>query len=91
MAYEENPEEYVKKEVCPTCPHYENISNPLLFKLLDYLALIDAGCPIGRHELRNEEWRALGILREERGKVAIERSKKDQNGQYSGYKTYYQR
>jgi len=77
LAYEENPEEYVKKEICPTCPHYEDMSNPLLLKLLDYLALIDAGCPIERHELRNEEWRALGILRKEREKVTIERSKKE--------------
>lgn len=30
------------------------------------MELQDAGCPIGRHELTNQEWRGLGMLRRER-------------------------
>jgi len=29
----------------------------------------DAGCQIGRHELTNEEWLALGTIKTERDKI----------------------
>ena len=34
-------------------------------KLLHYMALETAGCPIGRHELTDEEWIWLGVLKSE--------------------------
>jgi len=36
-----------------------------------YLQLQDAGCPIGRHEIKNEEWLMLGTLKLEREKLGI--------------------
>lgn len=36
------------------------------------LALLDAGCPIGRHELTDEQWTILGMLRAERERLTAE-------------------
>jgi len=38
------------------------------------MAMLDAGCPVGRHELTNTEWIAIGILLKEREVVAMEES-----------------
>ncbi|MBA7559890.1 hypothetical protein ES708_01508 [subsurface metagenome] len=38
--------------------------------------MVDAGCPVGRHELTNQEWILLGIVRAESEKLAIEDVKK---------------
>jgi hypothetical protein len=32
--------------------------------------LIDSGCPVGRHELKDTEWMLLGALRIERDRLA---------------------
>ena len=38
-----------------------------------YLSLQDAGCPIGRHELLNNEWQLLGLLKIEREIIGVEK------------------
>lgn len=38
-------------------------------RLLHYARLVDAGCPVGRHELLDREWIALGIIKAERIKA----------------------
>jgi hypothetical protein len=42
---------------------------------LHYLALLNSGCPVGRHELRNEEWIALGAMKVELERIAAEDAK----------------
>ena len=74
-AYEENPREYAENEICPTCPWQKRIFNPRLDRLLFYQDLIDAGCPVGRHELRNADWIALGRIKAEREKIALKQMK----------------
>lgn len=34
-----------------------------------YLALQDAGCPLGRHELTNMEWMGLAMVKDERKRL----------------------
>lgn len=46
-----------------------------IFRLLHYLELLDAGCPLGRHELTDPEWKAIGALKAEREKIALEKTK----------------
>ena len=75
--YEENPRDYVKQELCPTCPRGKQQHNPLLTKLLEYLGLMDSGCPLGRHELTNHEWRMIGLLKNERAELQIKAAERD--------------
>ncbi len=35
--------------------------------------LLDAGCPVGRHELTDPEWIAMGILKAERQRLIREK------------------
>jgi hypothetical protein len=42
----------------------------VIYGLLRYIALIDSGCPVERHELKDTEWLLLGALRIERDKMA---------------------
>lgn len=75
---DENPADFAEQmlnERCPGCPWDANINDPLLFKLIEYLNLLDAGCPIERHELSNDEWVLLGKLKAERHRIGIERLK----------------
>jgi len=65
----------VEKDICPTCPHDREVDNPLLLKLLRYRAMIDAGCPVERHELINKEWILLGVIRAESEKLAMKDAK----------------
>lgn len=69
-AWKENPADFVLSEICPDCVHNQEINNPIIFKLLRYHAMIEAGCPVERHELRNSEWIMLGIIRAEFEKAA---------------------
>ena len=75
LAYEENPEDYVEREICPICPWGQEISNPILYRLLDFINMLDAGCPVGRHEMTDFEWRALARIKAERDKISIEKIK----------------
>ena len=61
-AWAENPAHYVESDICPSCPHSRDIEHPLTVKLLRYRAIIAGGCPVGRHELTNEEWVMLGSI-----------------------------
>ena len=71
-ALDENPAEFAKNEICPGCIWMQEVQEPIIFKLLDYLALQTGGCPIGRHELTNEEWRLLGLIKSELEKIGAE-------------------
>ena len=79
-AYTENPIDYVEEQVCPACPWGKEIENPEIYKLLDYIGLQNAGCPIDRDELRNEEWRAMGQVKAELDRLAMEDAKKKGGG-----------
>ena len=72
-AHEENPREFVENEICPACPWSQSIFNPRLDRVLHVLALLDAGCPVGRHELCNNDWVALGAVKRERDRLAAEK------------------
>jgi len=75
-AWDENPADFVEQAICPGCPRSEEVSDPLLWKLLHYEALLEAGCPLGRHELTNEEWLLLGMVRKERERITIKEAKR---------------
>lgn len=64
------------ERVCEACPWGQDVWNPRLNRLLFYLALTDSPCDVGRHELTNDDWIALGRLRTERERLAMEREKK---------------
>jgi len=51
--------------------------DPVIYKLYEYIALQNAGCPIERHELTNREWHQLGIVKSEIEKIGIEEAKKN--------------
>ena len=67
-AFEENPKEFAKKEICPACVHKQEVNEPIIHKLIHYMSLQDAGCQLERHELTDEQWISLGILKQEREK-----------------------
>ena len=66
--------------MCPACPWDEVIDNALLDKLLRFIALQDAGAPVGRHELSDDEWLLLGRLKAER----MELMKKERDNEDDG-------
>lgn len=76
-AFEENPREFAEREVCPACPWWRQVDNPVLNKLMHYLDLQDAGCPLGRHELADHEWKALLALKGERDRIWKEKHPKE--------------
>ena len=39
------------------------------------MSLEDAGCPLGRHELLDDEWLAFGQLKVERDSILAEKAK----------------
>jgi len=51
--FEENPEEFAT-EICSKCNNFE--ISPYLNFLLYKINLKQAGCPLRRDELRDEEW-----------------------------------
>ena len=60
----ENPPEFLP-EVCGGCPHGQEIENRELDKLLHYIRLEKGKCPVGRHELLDQEWVAKGEVEAE--------------------------
>ncbi len=62
-------------EACAGCPWNEEPQELIIYKLMNFLHLLNSGCPLGRHELRNEEWRALGIVKNELERLAAEDAK----------------
>ena len=61
-------------EVCDECVWGKTIPD-LVLHLYDFLLLQDGGCPIGRHELLDWQWRMLGYMRSVRDKYAVDRAK----------------
>lgn len=76
-AWEENPAEFVESDICPVCVWQQDIQEPIIFKLLDFLAMLDADCPVGRHELTNNEWLALGVIKTERDRLSAEKARRN--------------
>lgn len=75
-AYEENESaKFVEEEICPGCPHSKSIENPILFRIFHYINLLEAGCPVGRHELTDPEWSILGQVKNEWHRLAVEDAK----------------
>ncbi|MDI6808267.1 MAG: hypothetical protein QME66_04700 [Candidatus Eisenbacteria bacterium] len=77
QAFQENPAEFAEKEICPDCAWSRDPEEPIIFKLLAYLDLLDAGCPVSRHELTDEEWRLVGIVKSERERFAVDKAKEE--------------
>jgi hypothetical protein len=76
-AFEENPGDFVLQKICPICPWSRELIEPHeVERLLRMMALIGSGCPVGRHELRDDEWIWLSALRNERDKVIDQRREK---------------
>ena len=75
-AWDENPEEYVETEICPVCPWGRDVDDPIVYKLFRYVGLMNAGCPIGRDELLDPEWIALGVIRDEQDIISREIAEK---------------
>ena len=71
-AFEDNPAEFVKEMICPSCDWGRKYFNPYLDRIRHYLGLQDAGCPVGRHELTDEDWLLLGIVKRERELIIAE-------------------
>lgn len=67
----------MEKEFCPSCPRKRRTGDRRLDRFVHYLQLLDAGCPVGRHELLDHEWQTVGRLMREREAIAAERLKKD--------------
>lgn len=83
-AFEENPVEFAEREVCPACPWGRDVEDARIFRLLHYLELLDAGCPVGRHELFDSEWKAIGVLKAEREKIASEKGQRENDNGATG-------
>ena len=62
----------MEQEICPTCPREQELHYPIIYKILYFISLMDTGCPVGRHELKNEEWLMVGALKKERDIMAAE-------------------
>lgn len=65
-AYEENTDhDFVKRTICRVCPWDREPSTLQSEYLLQYAQLLEAGCPVGRWELSNQEWLLVGLIRRE--------------------------
>lgn len=71
----------MEENICPRCPWSREPESPLIYKLIDYLDLIDAGCPVERHELTNYEWLALGEIKKERDRLSMEEARRGEGNQ----------
>jgi hypothetical protein len=70
-AGEENTDEaFVEQEICPRCAWGRELNYMAVPYLIHYLRLLEAGCPVGRHELTDQEWLILGIIRKEWERLA---------------------
>lgn len=48
------------------------VSEPRIYDLLYYLDLLDAGCPLKEDTLTDDEWFAIGAIKNERQNIANE-------------------
>jgi len=46
-------------------------------KLQRYARLLAAGCPLERHELTDNEWLIVGMIRDEEGSISMQARWKD--------------
>jgi hypothetical protein len=65
----------VAREICAECPHGQEFETGVVPYLVRYLNLVEAGCPVGRHELTDEQWLMLGRIRGELKRLAMEDAK----------------
>jgi len=82
--FEEQEREFIERECGKCARKKKNKAEPLAVYLLDKLGMQDAGCPLGRHDLKNHEWQLLGILKNERQLVWNEEQKQKRTGQNRG-------
>lgn len=75
----------MEKEICPVCPWMQDPQEPIVYKLFEYIALQNAGCPIERHELTNFEWHQLGIVKSEIDKIGVEEAREKQDKVTDGH------
>jgi len=62
------------ESLCPICPWGRELREPqAMERLMRFLSLLDAGCPLERHELTNSDWVRLGLLRAERSRLLMEK------------------
>ena len=76
----DNPAEFAEElldEECEKCPKGKPVKNPALTKLVRYMALLDADCPVERHELSETEWELIARLRVEEMLIISEKNKAD--------------
>lgn len=84
-ALDDAPVEEVEREFCSICPWGREPECKITVWLIEYSQLQAAGCPIGRHELTNDQWRWLGIVKGELERLAAESAKeKAKNGSNTG-------
>jgi hypothetical protein len=70
--FRENPRDFAEQMICPKCACSEKITDPELLKLLHYFRIQSAGCVLGRHELTDFEWLALGRIKTQWEKLTFE-------------------
>lgn len=61
----------ILEEQCPRCPR--SVDNPILTKLIRYLAMCEAGRPVEPGELSDNEWLLLGALKRKREQLTREK------------------
>lgn len=63
----------MKTELCPACAKKRKHPQEALVRfLLGKLAMQNNGCALARHELKNNEWQWLGVVKDEQMKVHLE-------------------
>ncbi len=65
----------MEREICPGCPHSQEIENSCLFRLIQYINLLETGCPVKRHELTDPEWLLVGRIKSEFRRLSVEDAK----------------
>lgn len=68
----------METEICPICPWGREVSEPIIYKLMQYMALMDAGCPVEKNDLLIWEWQLIGVIKTEQQKITAEEAKKRQ-------------
>ena len=63
-------------EICPICPWSQDVSEPIVHRIMQYANLLSAGCPVEKNDLVLWEWNLVGIVRAELEKIAHEEIKK---------------
>ena len=67
---------------CPRCPR--SVDNPLLTKLIHYLAMSEGGRPNGPNDMSDNEWLLLGALIRKRADLTIQKEKEESESKGNG-------